>query len=428
MGERQCRCYTALVLIGAALVLAAVASDSHQRNDVRSLEELHLKDRPLATNYHRLDPNSSYRSERSVGPALPNAEKKPQQATPPEAEKAALAKDVGLPEAPLAVAAHSGVKAANESEARTAGSESGTERKGRLIEKLKEWYKGKEPEKEEPSGIIINSHLSTGHLDPHGHHHHIPFYHQPPFVQPIIIGTGGGSKDEYPVVITKPVPHYITVTQPVAITVTETVKPSHILAHTTLSTYMTPSHVYIQETNTLEPVTVTLGSHEANWGWNFFGEGDGGGSIGGDHVVYLVKPDHGSGGSSSSQTTSEVMVIESPGHVLNKGIQKIKDTFSGIYNVGQGIKDKFNSQVSSLFGKDDHEVIVVHKPHTVTVASSKPTVTHTVMLQSKPHVHGYVEGVFAGQGHIHVGRSMTVTRPATYTATITTAAGEEMWK
>ncbi|XP_047483951.1 uncharacterized protein LOC125035782 [Penaeus chinensis] len=401
-GERQCRCYTALVLIGAALVLAAVAPDSHQRNDVRSLKELHLKDRPLATHYHRVDPNSfSYRSERSVGPAIPNAEEKQQQATPPAAysseaeKKAASAKDVGLSEAPLADAAHSGVKAANESVISTAGSESETERKGRLMEKLKAWYKGKESEKEDPRGIIINSHLSTGHLDPHGHHHHIPVYHQPPFVQPIIIGTGGGSKDEDPVVITKPVTHYITVTQPVAITVTETQKPSHVLTHTTVSTYMTPSHVYIQEPKTLGPVTVTLGSHEANWGWNSYGMGEAGGSIGGDHVVYLVKPGHGSGVSSSSQiviqeapsagsgdkpTTSEVMVIESPGHVLNKGIQTIKDTFSGIYNVGKGIKDKFDSQVSSLFDKDDHEVIVVHKPHTVTVSSSKSTVA-----SSKPY-------------------------------------------
>lgn len=357
----------------------------------------------------------------------------------------AAAKPVGPPVAPLALAARSEVKAANESVAGAAGSESETERKGRLMEKLKAWYKGKEPEKEEPSGIVINSHLSTGNMDPHGHghHHHIPFYHQPPFVQPIIIGTGGGSKGEVPIIITKPVPHYVTVTHPVAVTVTETATPSHLLAHTTLSAYMTPSHVYIQEPHTMEPVTVTLGSHEADWGWDFYGGSEAGGSTGGEHVVYLVKPGHDSGVSGSSQiviqevpsagsggkpTTSEVMVVESPGHVLNKGIQTIKDTFSGIYNVGKGIKDKFDSQVSSLFGKEEHKVIMVHRPHTVTMASSKPTVTHTVMLQSKPHVHGYVKGVFEGQGHIHLGRSMTVERPATYTATITTAVGEEMRK
>ncbi|ROT85809.1 hypothetical protein C7M84_006160 [Penaeus vannamei] len=448
MGERwhHSRCSAALLLIAVVLALAAVASESHQRSVSRPLEELHLKERPLATHYHRVDPHSfSYRSERSVGPAIPSAQEERQQATPPGAErKAAAAKPVGPPVAPLAIATPAGAKAANESVAVAAGSGSETDRKGRLMEKLKAWYKGKEPEKEDPTGIVINSHLSTGgHLDGHGHHHHVPFYHQPPFVQPIIIGTGGGiGQGDQPIVITKPVTHYVTVAHPVAVTVTETVMQdfatsSHILVHTTLSAYMTPSHVFIQEPHTLEPVTVTMGSHEADWGWDIFGEGEVSASSGGEHVVYLMKPGHGSGGAASSQiviqevpsagsggkpTTSEVMVVESPGHVLNKGIQSIKDTFSGIYSVGKGIKDKFDSQVSSLFGKDETQVIMLHQPHTVTVPASKPTVTHTVMLQkSKPHVHGYVKGIFAGQGHLQVGRSMTVARPATYTATITTA-------
>lgn len=83
-GERHSRCRTALALIAAALALAVVASESLQRNDARSLEELHLKERTLATHYHRVDPNSfSYRRERSVGPAVPNAQEKQQQATPP---------------------------------------------------------------------------------------------------------------------------------------------------------------------------------------------------------------------------------------------------------------------------------------------------------------------------------------------------------
>lgn len=85
-GERwhHSRCSAALLLIAVVLALAAVASESHQRSVSRPLEELHLKERPLATHYHRVDPHSfSYRSERSVGPAIPSAQEERQQATPP---------------------------------------------------------------------------------------------------------------------------------------------------------------------------------------------------------------------------------------------------------------------------------------------------------------------------------------------------------
>ncbi|XP_042857296.1 uncharacterized protein LOC122243711 [Penaeus japonicus] len=266
-------------------------------------------------------------------------------------------------EAPLLIVRYSGAREGNSSESGAEAAEPGSEadRKGKFIEKFKEWYKGKD--KKETGAIIINSHHLTSGLDSHGHHHH-PHYHQP-FVQPIIIGTGS-SKGEDPVVITKPVTHYVTVAHPVAFTVTETVvqghsTPTHVLIHTTLSTYMTPSHVYIQEPQTMQPVTISLGhSHETDWGWV-------GGSTGDDHVVYVMKPDAAT-----------------------------------------------------------HEAIVIQHPHIVTVPATKPAVTHTVMVQNtEPHVHGYVKGIFAGKGHFQVGRSMTVATPQ-YTATYSTSIGEEM--
>ncbi|XP_042857294.1 uncharacterized protein LOC122243709 [Penaeus japonicus] len=266
-------------------------------------------------------------------------------------------------EAPLLIVRYSGAREGNSSESGAEAAEPGSEaaRKGKFIEKFKEWYKGK---KEEASAIVINSHLSAGGLDSHGHHHY-PHYHQP-FVQPIIIGTGS-SKGEDPVVITKPVTHYVTVAHPVAFTVTETIEghstPSHVLIHTTISTYMTPSHVYIQEPKTMQPITISVGhSHETDWGWDFFGKGEVGGSTGDDHVVYVMKPDAAT-----------------------------------------------------------HEVIMIQHSHIVTVPATKPAVTHTVMVQNtKPHVHGYVTGIFAGKGHLQVGRSMAVATPQ-YTATYSTS-------
>ncbi|XP_042888476.1 uncharacterized protein LOC122263905 [Penaeus japonicus] len=147
------------------------------------------------------------------------------------------------------------------------------------------------------------------------------------------------------------------------------------------------------------------------------------GLTGGSHVVIQEEvPSVGAGG---SPTTSEVMVVESPGHVLDKGIKKIRDTFSafnsGIYSMGQGIKDKIDTQVSSLFGQDDHKVIMIQQPHIVTVPATKPVVTHTVMVQSTvTNAHGYVKGIFAGNGHFQVGRSMAVTTPQ-YTSTYSTS-------
>lgn len=191
---------------------------------------------------------------------------------------------------------------------------------------------------------------------------------------------------------------YVTVPHAVAVTFTETVTkatpsvlvhtthvtPSYVTAYVTNShvhAYVTPSHVHIQEPHTVHPVIIGVEQQGSGWGWNKPGhgahsQGDGG------HVVYVMKPKP-----PAHEVTSSAHIIiqeqESP-RLVDKGIQKIKDTFSGIYKIGEGIRENIGSSVSSLFKKEnpgEAEVIVIEQPHVVTVTAAEPVVTRTVTVQ-----------------------------------------------
>lgn len=145
----------------------------------------------------------------------------------------------------------------------------------------------------------------------------------------------------------------------------------------------------------------------SKWGWDMFGLGKPSMNDD-DHVVYVMKPkppahEFTSGTqiliqeeAPSKPSASEVLVVESPRHLLERGIQKIKDTFSGIFKIGKGIKENIDSSVSSLFKKEvpnDAQVIVI-EPHIVTVPAAEHVVTRTVMVQQKPHTHAHMKGHF----------------------------------
>lgn len=288
-------------------------------------------------------------------------------------------------------------EAANSSRAESgAPTERASARGPRFIGKFKDWYegKGKEKKEEEDRDIVV---ITTG-TGGHDHHYPSPHHHHQPIVQPIIIGTGShghGHEHHHPVVLTKT--QYVTVPHAVAVTFTETVTqarpsilvhkthvaPSYMTAYVTKShvhAYVTPSHVHIQEPHTVQPVILGIESHGSgsDWGWDMLGHGAHGHDDGG-HVVYVMRPKP-----PAHEATGGAHIViqeqEASPHIMDKGVQKIKDAFSGIYKIGEGI----GSSVTSLFKRDkadEAEVIVIEQPHVVTVTASKPVVTHTVMVQ-----------------------------------------------
>ncbi|ROT85811.1 hypothetical protein C7M84_006162 [Penaeus vannamei] len=336
--RRHIHAWAVLVLSAATLALAAaaVASGSHRRSF----------ERPLATHNTLVGIGSSpKRSAVHVAPTAPRTQEEQQQTTPPgilrrpvSAEEAEP-ETTGAAETPLLLASPrpSDDEAANSSRAESgAPTERASARGPRFIGKFKD----------------------------------CPHHHHQPIVQPIIIGTGHG--------------HTNTITLSPSILVHKThVAPSYMTAYVTKShvhAYVTPSHVHIQEPHTVQPVILGIESHGSgsDWGWDMLGHGAHGHDDGG-HVVYVMRPKP-----PAHEATGGAHIViqeqEASPHIMDKGVQKIKDAFSGIYKIGEGI----GSSVTSLFKRekaDEAEVIVIEQPHVVTVTASKPVVTHTVMVQ-----------------------------------------------